>query len=444
MTKTAILRFAPIAAIISLNSITGCNNDEKKPTHEGMANTRRTVLGFGFSGVDYIATVGKYPSPDEKVRTLSLSLTGGGNCGNTMSTIGILGSSLFKNNDINIRSKIITKIADDSNGRFVEKGLQDNCIDTNDIIISPPPSETGFVYVIVDAETKTRTCLATLPNAEISDDEISNKLKDNVLKDVSLIHFDSRHTQAATKLASIASTLSIPMSIDLEKDRPPFLRKLLPYCNIVFTNENAVQKLFDNVTNDNRSGTIKIINDNIDDDAIMEQEELVRRVSLMAYSFSTKNIIDSKVHTVISTLGSNGSILIRKKNIVSSNSILSDDKEIGDKDIDDLKKQLANCNISIKHYEYYPDNSSDVYEILTCSCVKLSPDEIIDTTGAGDSYIGGFIVGMVSGLSLDECMKVGTLIAANVIMKEGARLGIMSGKQLRLYLAHLSSNAITK
>lgn len=418
-----VLKLAPIASVISLNSITRCN-DKKSNTQQ------KTVLGFGFSGVDYIATVGKYPLPDEKIRTLSLSLTGGGNCGNTMSTIGILGSSLFNNNDINIRSKIITKIADDSNGNFVKKGLKDNCIDINDIIVSPSPSETGFVYVIVDSETKTRTCLATLPNAEITDDELSSKLKNDVLKDVSLIHFDSRHTQAAAKLASIANSLSIPMSIDLEKDRPPYLRKLLPYCNIVFTNENAVQKLFDNVNNVNMSGTIKIIDDDNTDDAIMEEKELIRRVSLMAYSFSTNNIIDSKVHTVISTLGSTGSILIRKKNIVHSNTLLSSKSD--DNEINDLKIQLAKCKISTKHYEYYPDNETDVYEILTCSCVKLDQNEVIDTTGAGDSYIGGFLVGYITGLSLVECMKVGTLIATNVIKKEGARLGIMSGVELRL------------
>jgi len=119
-----ILKCIPITTISiiisnsnSSSSTCSCNNDKKK-----------TILGFGFCGVDYIAKVAKYPEPDEKIRTLSLSLTGGGNCGNTMSTVGILGSSLFDNNNNNIRSKIITKIADDSNGHFVKKGMSVNTI----------------------------------------------------------------------------------------------------------------------------------------------------------------------------------------------------------------------------------------------------------------------------------------------------------------------------
>jgi sugar/nucleoside kinase (ribokinase family) len=196
---------------------------------------KKTILGFGFSGVDYIATVSKFPSPDDKIRTLGgIKYDGGGNCGNTMSTVGKLGSSLFKDNNNNIQSKIITKIAADNNGDFAQIGLKQNHINIDDIIISPAPAQTGFVYVIVDNDTKTRTCIATLPNSEITKEEIINRINNNILKNVSFIHFDSRHTEAALKLASLASSLSIPISIDLEKDRPPYLRQLLPYCNIVF------------------------------------------------------------------------------------------------------------------------------------------------------------------------------------------------------------------
>jgi hypothetical protein len=69
MMNKHILKSIPIISIIISNSsnrnssTSSCNNDKKK-----------TILGFGFSGVDYIATVAKYPYPDEKIRTLSLLL----------------------------------------------------------------------------------------------------------------------------------------------------------------------------------------------------------------------------------------------------------------------------------------------------------------------------------------------------------------------------------
>lgn len=427
--KNAIVLRVIGSVIIPIIPISLCDNNKNDNDKN---KNMKTILGFGFSGVDYIATVSKFPSPDDKIRTLGgIIYDGGGNCGNTMSTVGKLGSSLFKNNNYNIQSKIITKIAADSNGNFVQKGLEENHININDIVVSPFPAQTGFVYVIVDNDTKTRTCIATLPNAEITDEEITNKINNNILKDISFIHFDSRHTQAALKLASLASTLSIPMSIDLEKDRPPYLKQLLPYCNIVFTNEHAVQKLFDNITIEANAGVIKDIDSN-DNGSIMTSEELIRRVQLMVYSFSNKNLKNSKVHTVISTLGSNGSILIRKKD--STINTLSYKGITTNSEMNELKMKLMNCNLHVKQYEYHCNDSKDVYEIVTCSCFRLSPNEVVDTTGAGDSYIGGFLVGYVSGLSLDECMKLGTLIATNVIRNHGARAGIITGEQLRSIL----------
>ncbi len=50
------------------------------------------------------------------------------------------------------------------------------------------------------------------------------------------------------------------------------------------------------------------------------------------------------------------------------------------------------------------------------------PAERRDTTGAGDLYAAGFLFGMVKNYSLEDCGKVGTLLASNVIEVIGAKM----------------------
>jgi len=48
-------------------------------------------------------------------------------------------------------------------------------------------------------------------------------------------------------------------------------------------------------------------------------------------------------------------------------------------------------------------------------------DKVVDTTGAGDQYAAGFLLGLARGLSLEDCGKLGSLAAAEVIAHWGPR-----------------------
>lgn len=50
---------------------------------------------------------------------------------------------------------------------------------------------------------------------------------------------------------------------------------------------------------------------------------------------------------------------------------------------------------------------------------------VIDTTGAGDLYAGGFLFGLSKGLSLDKCGKLGSLLAGKVIEQIGAKMKLL-------------------
>ena len=49
-----------------------------------------SVLIFGAACLDYIAEVNHFPQPDEKLRTNSLTICGGGNAGNTATCLSRL------------------------------------------------------------------------------------------------------------------------------------------------------------------------------------------------------------------------------------------------------------------------------------------------------------------------------------------------------------------
>ena len=53
------------------------------------------------------------------------------------------------------------------------------------------------------------------------------------------------------------------------------------------------------------------------------------------------------------------------------------------------------------------------YGIVEC-------DKVVDSMGAGDSYIAGFLSGIVEGLSIEECMHKGAATATETLKYFGA------------------------
>lgn len=52
----------------------------------------------------------------------------------------------------------------------------------------------------------------------------------------------------------------------------------------------------------------------------------------------------------------------------------------------------------------------------------ITVDHVVDTTGAGDAYTAAFLFGLAAGKSLEECARLGTWCATQVIQQVGARL----------------------
>jgi adenosine kinase len=51
--------------------------------------------------------------------------------------------------------------------------------------------------------------------------------------------------------------------------------------------------------------------------------------------------------------------------------------------------------------------------------LQLPKEKLVDTNGAGDSYVGGFLAGLVKGLPIADCCKAGAYAASVIVQRSG-------------------------
>ncbi|KAI0565129.1 Carbohydrate kinase PfkB [Gracilaria domingensis] len=67
-------------------------------------------------------------------------------------------------------------------------------------------------------------------------------------------------------------------------------------------------------------------------------------------------------------------------------------------------------------------NTNREYEILECPAWPV--DNIVDTTGAGDAFIGGVAYGIVTGMELERMLSLASYVAAAKLAALGARTAL--------------------
>lgn len=51
--------------------------------------------------------------------------------------------------------------------------------------------------------------------------------------------------------------------------------------------------------------------------------------------------------------------------------------------------------------------------------IPIAKEQIVDTNGAGDAFVGGFLGQLVLGRSIEECVRAGHYCAHHVIQRHG-------------------------
>ena len=308
------------------------------------------VLGLGMAGIDILARVHAFPEPEQKIRTKGVSVLGGGNTANALTALRRLG----------IPAAILSKVGNDMYGAAALQELQQDGIDTKYVVCKDGVT-TQFTYVIVDETKNTRTCIST-PGSE---DLLIDELSEDMLDGVSLLALDGRHTAAAIEMAKHASRRGIPILLDVERERP-FIRELMPYADYIITNKSFPFAFSPNAP-----------------DRVDALERLLQ---------------ECNARFVISTLGSFGSVLIRRSGERNAGSGL------------DMVVQ------SKLHTSY---NTGELFELLECPA--WPPDKIVDTTGAGDAFIGGIMYGILTGMEYERMLSLASRVASAKLAGLGSR-----------------------
>eukprot|EP01025_Chloroclados_australasicus_P028836 TRINITY_DN2859_c0_g3_i3.p1 TRINITY_DN2859_c0_g3~~TRINITY_DN2859_c0_g3_i3.p1 ORF type:complete len:448 (-),score=57.37 TRINITY_DN2859_c0_g3_i3:265-1608(-) len=393
------------------------------------------MVGMGSACVDYLAGVGSYPKPDEKIRTVSFEVQGGGNCGNAVSAAAKLGLEPY----------IIAKIGDDSIGDNIIREFEDVGVRT-DFIVRGQNSPSPFTYIIVDKEGGSRTCIHT-PSDPLLQEELQDEVIKRALEGAKLVYFDGRLTEVAIKVAQKARELQIPVLVEAERLRPN-LELLLQCADYVFASSHfpfdftgeqcrgdalismATQlpnaKLIVNTFGNKgsllmqrvdgeaaRSGTAVL--DDVIEQNILQFQQMENEIqpSAVCVSANRVNVGTGHVQVVESSLW--------KRKYPENESLLKQRKEEAAE-----KEAIRNASVSDSGYISTMStiqNQKLLAKLYIASPAKISQDSIIDTTGAGDSFLGSLCYGLCMGKSMPEILALASVVAAVKCTVSGARGG---------------------
>ncbi|KAL6774519.1 hypothetical protein ACKKBG_A25310 [Auxenochlorella protothecoides x Auxenochlorella symbiontica] len=362
------------------------------------------VLGLGSCGLDTLALVDSFPAPDEKIRARRLLIQGGGNCANALTAAARLGAPVA----------IISKAGSDAAGSSIEAELQGEGIDTQCLLFSKTgPSPT--TYIIVDAAGGTRTCIHS-PGEDMTaaEGEALGLERGVVLSSATkLVFLDGRHPEAAVQLLGGAHARGVPVLVEAEKPRPG-LDVLLQGAQYVYTNATFPKTW----TQELSLGSALLC--------------MLRRLTSARW--------------LVTTLGPSGLVAFQRQEgsgePIDSGADLdrlmqklwdeADARRKGTGGSEEaactaLNGSLIRVGACASGHLQLQDGTG--FGVLVHQAASLET-EVVDTTGAGDAFLGSLLVSVSVGASLEAAAKLGTVVAAAKCTELGARTGMPHLAQL--------------
>jgi len=379
-----------------------------------------------------------------KVRTTGYHEIGGGNAANTATAMARLSKAeIFSN--CPYRVKLCTKLGDDSIGQQCIEDLQTLGVDITSplFLVGAPGSTTGLTNVIVSDQEHTRTCIHTPGTCgELTVADVEAVHLDEVFFHVHHLHTDGRHTEAALRLAREAHNRGITVSIDVEKDRhTESLDALIEEADLVFTNAgqieaylNRLMRAYENKYDLKRWKEPDIVAPASSSGILQETDLDFYAHALKPSSFFTRKCRRSGKEVVI-TRGEQGvvgvvntSVTIEGSELGKNNASthrLEVEKTQGDiarmrQTFSDGPRQATVDDSNISH------NVSVTADYLIGTAGVLSNVKVVDTTGAGDSFIGGFLLlrfvtSTTFRHSMTTCLQFGSWVGGRKLQGFGAR-----------------------
>jgi sugar/nucleoside kinase (ribokinase family) len=339
--------------------------------------TKPRILCFGLATIDYVAVVDHFPKPDEKMRSSSLLMGGGGNAANTACAMGRL--SDYCQVDIG------TAVGNDAHGNNIMEGIAE----TNNVgvdFVERFDGKSAFSYILTTPDNA-RTIIHQPATHEMSLDFAENI----PLELYTAVHFDCQHPKAAVRLAETCFQRGIPYSLDVERPREG-LGHLMSKATIVICNSVYCDTVLGLPANE------------------LSDLDIANRLKIVIHEQAP----NAKI--AVQTLGSKGSCLVQMNN----NGDLTNDTKV-----------LLGTD-----EEGHIPRVSQHDGALWCDVWRGM--NVVDSTGAGDAFQGGFCVALWGFLSanpvhsldtippeaLAHVMRIATRVAAKKLELPGARDGL--------------------
>uniref|UniRef100_A0A7S0VHX1 Carbohydrate kinase PfkB domain-containing protein n=1 Tax=Polytomella parva TaxID=51329 RepID=A0A7S0VHX1_9CHLO len=430
----------------------------------------KKIVGLGSCCLDYLALVKKYPKPDEKIRTERLEEQGGGNCANAMTAAARLG----------LQSNILSKIGMDGVSDSIIRELQSDGVGT-DLLLRCPHKPSPFTYIIVDAQGGTRTCIHT-PGAALQASDVSDPtLLDAALKDTDVLVFDGRLAEAALVLAqealkrrgerrlckSSGGACKEGLKLLVEGERLRVgLGSLLAVADHVTTSEGfprawtgesnpydailaatlRLPRVKSFVSTLGVRGSILVVpvsedrlgNGSMGEIRTVSLADLAKELSDRAHA-NLKNIgSTSKPVACISASG----IQIQEGEVEGTAEVVrlvfsegwrtSETKGEGEEERtrrgnveERMMEQLPGAFVDdVPLTTPFPRNSSLLAHVYFATAAVMPNSAVVDTTGAGDAFVGTLALGLALGLSPPATLRLAAAVAACKCTALGARAGL--------------------
>lgn len=93
-----------------------------------------------------------------------------------------------------------------------------------------------------------------------------------------------------------------------------------------------------------------------------------------------------------------------------------------------LERGVKNVAIKLGSRGCYFQNQKYAFY---CGCYQVP---VVETTGAGDAFVSGFLTGVLKGYSPERCVRLGTACSAQVIQEVGANAGIKDLSAIQTFI----------
>ncbi len=158
------------------------------------------VLGIGYSAIDYIFLVPRYPAINEKLEYIEFEIQGGGPVATALVTLSRLGKS----------TSYIGCIGDDWNGDFIKREFIRENVKIQNLVVQKN-KRSPLSIIIVDKNSGKRTILWSRKELDPYDEKL---IKENLFDGVKVLHLDGFEIETALKAIFFARKRNIPVVVD--------------------------------------------------------------------------------------------------------------------------------------------------------------------------------------------------------------------------------------